>query len=94
MKIFHKRILGLGCPAFEKTNAIRRRLGLVHFGELPTGTPRTRTLQFRALFEPGRGSSSVLLAFAHKLQLAELRYLAESAAGSTMMAENYIGLSG
>jgi p-hydroxybenzoate 3-monooxygenase len=33
-------------------------------------------------------------AFSHKLQLAELRYLAESAAGSTMMAENYVGLAG
>ncbi len=33
-------------------------------------------------------------AFAHKLQLAELAYLAESAAGSTVMAENYVGLGG
>jgi p-hydroxybenzoate 3-monooxygenase len=33
-------------------------------------------------------------AFAHKLQLAELGYPAELAAGSTVMAENYVGLGG
>ena len=31
-------------------------------------------------------------AFSHKLQLAELDYLTESASGSTTMAENYVGL--
>jgi p-hydroxybenzoate 3-monooxygenase len=30
--------------------------------------------------------------FAHRLQLAELRYLAQSSAASRSLAENYVGL--